>query len=172
MHNLSSVRTRNARACAPWLALLIGCSAAPTDDLPAETGEALLPQEAPEADAAAPRAPAACTTPPASTSRDACNAPIRPGDDRLCTYAFGGRQREYYIYAPPSFDPCKPASLIVDAHGASESIEVHVGKEAFNANRPKGYGSGWRRADLTVALRRGLALRATRWQTSRQLWEA
>jgi hypothetical protein len=87
-----------------------------------------------------------CTAPQPKPGDTACTAPIKPGDDRLCEYAFNGKQRKFYLYAPPSFDPCKPASLIVDNHGLSESTEVHIGRAAFSADRPKGYGSGWRRA--------------------------
>jgi poly(3-hydroxybutyrate) depolymerase len=60
-----------------------------------------------------------------------------------------GQQRQFYIYASPAFDPCKPASLIMDCHGLSESAEVHTGKQGFNLSGqmfPKGYGSGWRMA--------------------------
>jgi poly(3-hydroxybutyrate) depolymerase len=63
--------------------------------------------------------------------------------------SIGGQQRQFYIYASPAFDPCKPASLIMDAHGLSETAEVHTGKEGFNLSGqqfPKGYGSGWRMA--------------------------
>jgi poly(3-hydroxybutyrate) depolymerase len=78
-----------------------------------------------------------------------CTAPLKPGDDRLCKMMIGGQQRQFYIYAPMSFDPCKPASLIMDCHGLSETAEVHIGKDGFNLSGmmfPKGYGSGWRRA--------------------------
>jgi poly(3-hydroxybutyrate) depolymerase len=55
--------------------------------------------------------------------------------------------RQFYIYAPPGYDPCKPASMIMDCHGLSETAEVHIGKEGFNLSGqqyPKGYGSSWR----------------------------
>jgi poly(3-hydroxybutyrate) depolymerase len=90
----------------------------------------------------------ACT-PPASTDTDPCTAPLKPNDDRLCKTMIDGQMREYYIYASPKYDPCTPASLIMDCHGLSESIEVHTGKQGFNLNGqmfPSGYGSGWRMA--------------------------
>jgi len=77
---------------------------------------------------------------------NACTSPLKPGDDRLCEFSFSGGMRRYFIYAPPSYNPCKPASLVLDCHGASESIEVHTGKEGFRADSPLGYGSSWRRA--------------------------
>lgn len=75
-----------------------------------------------------------------------CTAPLKPGDDRLCQFSFNGAMRKFYVYAPKSYNPCKPASLIMDCHGASESSEVHTGKEGFQPESPKGYGSGWRMA--------------------------
>jgi hypothetical protein len=80
-------------------------------------------------------------------SSDPCTAPLMPNDDRLCKMMIGGQMREFYIYAPPAYDPCTPATLIMDCHGLSESIDVHTGKEGFNLSGqmfPKGYGSGWR----------------------------
>jgi len=97
-----------------------------------------------------PDAGAACDkdlTPQAG--QDDCTAPLKPGDDRLCKYSYMGTDRQFYIYASPSFDPCKPASLIMDCHGLSETAEVHTGKEGFNLSGqmfPSGYGSGWRMA--------------------------
>lgn len=75
-----------------------------------------------------------------------CTAPLKPGDDRLCEFTHNGVKRKFYVYAPKSYDPCQPAALIMDCHGASESSEVHIGKEGFQPTSPKGYGSGWRRA--------------------------
>ena len=77
---------------------------------------------------------------------DPCTAKLKPNDDRLCEFSYNGAMRRYYIYAPSSYDPCQPASMILDMHGASESIEVHVGKEGFRTDSPLGYGSSWRRA--------------------------
>jgi poly(3-hydroxybutyrate) depolymerase len=81
--------------------------------------------------------------------QDDCTAPLKPSDDRLCKYMFNGQMRQFYIYASPSFNPCKPAALIMDNHGLSETAEVHTGKEGFNLNGdmfPAGYGSGMRMA--------------------------
>lgn len=78
--------------------------------------------------------------------QDECTAPLKPGDDRLCEFTYNGTTRRFMVYAPPSYDACKPASLVMDCHGATESIEVHTGKEGFNADSPLGYGSSWRRA--------------------------
>lgn len=78
-----------------------------------------------------------------------CTAPLKPGDDRLCQMMIDGQMRQFYIYASPAFNPCEPASLIMDCHGLSESAEVHTGKEGFNLSGqmyPSGYGSGWRMA--------------------------
>jgi poly(3-hydroxybutyrate) depolymerase len=93
--------------------------------------------------------PMSTCTPPASTDTDPCTAPLKPGDDRLCKMMIGGQEREFYIYASPKFDPCTPASMIMDCHGASESIDVHTGREGFNLSGqmfPGGYGSFWHRA--------------------------
>jgi poly(3-hydroxybutyrate) depolymerase len=57
-----------------------------------------------------------------------------------------GAMRKFYIYAPPSYSSCAPASMILDCHGASESAEVHIGVERFSADAPLGYGSSWRLA--------------------------
>ncbi|HKU38774.1 MAG TPA: hypothetical protein VJR89_11525 [Polyangiales bacterium] len=77
---------------------------------------------------------------------DPCTAPLRPGEDRKCMFNFMGQMKKVYIYAPPSYNACAPAALIVDCHGASESAEVHIGTERFSADAPLGYGSSWRRA--------------------------
>lgn len=148
---ISDLGFRSKKACvlasASLLALVMGCDPGTSGDAPSDVlAQAETPTEPGEgSEPTAPTAPETCT-PPASTSKDPCTAPLRPGDDRLCQYTFGGSPRKFYMYAPPSYDPCKPAALVVDAHGASESIDVHIGKTAFQANRPKGYGSGWRRA--------------------------
>jgi polyhydroxybutyrate depolymerase len=62
---------------------------------------------------------------------------------------FNGAMRQFYIYAGPNYDPCKPASLIMDCHGLSETAEVHAGKAAFmygGSTWADGYGSSWRMA--------------------------
>ena len=79
---------------------------------------------------------------------DECTAPLKPNDDRLCKFSYMGTMRQFYVYAPASYDACKPASMIMDCHGLSETAEVHTGKEGFNLTGmqyPKGYGSSWRR---------------------------
>lgn len=74
-----------------------------------------------------------------------CTAPLKPGDDRRCDFTYNGAPRDFYIYAPTSYNPCVPASLIVDCHGMSESAEVHIGQQSFSGG-PLGYGSSWRAA--------------------------
>jgi poly(3-hydroxybutyrate) depolymerase len=80
---------------------------------------------------------------------DPCLSSLKANDDRLCKFTYNGAMRQFYIYATPAFDPCKPASLIVDCHGLSETAEVHIGKESFTLSGqkfPNGYGSSWRMA--------------------------
>jgi poly(3-hydroxybutyrate) depolymerase len=77
---------------------------------------------------------------------DPCTAPLRPGEDRRCEFSFMGQMKKFYIYAPPSYSSCKPAAMILDCHGASESAEVHIGVERFSMDAPLGYGSSWRLA--------------------------
>ncbi|MBN1654050.1 MAG: hypothetical protein JXA30_09760 [Deltaproteobacteria bacterium] len=73
-----------------------------------------------------------------------CDAPLAPGDDRKCTI---GANRSYYMYAPPTYNPCVASALVVDLHGAMETAEEHAGLDdvfsAFGADWP-GEGSGWR----------------------------
>lgn len=91
----------------------------------------------------------ACMKSMAPEGTDPCMSALKANDDRLCKMMINGSQREFYIYGSPAYDPCKPASLIMDMHGLSESIEVHTGKEGFNLSGqmfPKGYGSSWRMA--------------------------
>ena len=52
---------------------------------------------------------------------DECTAPLKPGDDRLCEFSYGGAMRRYFIYAPPSYNPCKPASLVMGPSTDSRS---------------------------------------------------
>lgn len=77
---------------------------------------------------------------------DPCTAPLRPGEDRKCEFMFNGMKRKFYVYAPPTYNACKPAAMVVDCHGASESAEVHIGQAKFAPDSPLGYGSSWRRA--------------------------
>jgi polyhydroxybutyrate depolymerase len=73
-----------------------------------------------------------------------------PNDDRLCMMTYMGTQRQFYIYATPNYNPCQPASLIMDCHGLSESAETQAGKAPFvlsgSGTFPNGYGSSWRMA--------------------------
>src|SRR3974390_183501 len=48
-----------------------------------------------------------------------CSAPLAPGDQKYCTLG----TRKYYIYAPKTFDVCKPAALVIDAHGATQTAQ-------------------------------------------------
>jgi poly(3-hydroxybutyrate) depolymerase len=84
-----------------------------------------------------------CTKIPPSSSD--CDAPLAPGDDRKCSITIGTAQRSYYMYAPPTYNPCKPTALIVDCHGASETAEQQAGLDnQFMGNLYPGKGSGWR----------------------------
>ncbi len=153
-----SAASRVRALALPWLSascllMATSCNDA-TDGLPTASGESAAARE-PSSDTSSAPGPSAL-----QAGASACTAPLQPGDDRLCEYSLGGKQRKFYVYAPPSFDPSKPATLIVDNHGLSESSEVHIGKSSFSANRPKGYGSGWRRAiqgdNVVVATPQGL----------------
>lgn len=83
----------------------------------------------------------ACALPAPSTD---CADALSPGDERECTIVIGGVQRTYLLYAPQSYDPCRPAALVVDAHGAQESAEVHAGLADFYVWPTEGIGSGFR----------------------------
>ena len=88
-------------------------------------------------------------TPMGMPGSDPCMSSLKANDDRLCKFTYNGAQRQFYMYATPAFDPCKPASLIMDCHGLSESAEVQAGKAAFTLGAskfPNGYGSSWRMA--------------------------
>lgn len=80
---------------------------------------------------------------------DDCTLPLKPNDDRLCTITYNGQPRTFYVYATPNYNPCQPASLIMDCHGLSETAAVQAGKAPFVLNGmrfPNGYGSSWRMA--------------------------
>jgi polyhydroxybutyrate depolymerase len=106
-----------------------------------------------------------CVAPSPSTD---CGAALAPGDQRTCTISIGGTMRTYLLYAPATYDPCHPAALVVDAHGAQESAEVHAGlanfynwptlgigssfrlvadREGFVVATPQGIGNAWVQAD-------------------------
>ena len=92
---------------------------------------------------------ATCDKVPPS-SKD-CKLPLAPGDDRKCALRVSLNQRSYYLYAPKSYDPCKPTALIIDCHGAMETAEAQAGIDTLHiaetSNGPleyPGIGSGWR----------------------------
>ena len=108
-------------------------------------------------------APAVACEVPESTDTDPCTAPLKPNDDRLCKMMIGGEEREFYIYASPKYDPCTPASMIMDCHGASESIDVHTGREGFNLSglNLTECGSGFVLRNCVDVLIAGCAVRRT-----------
>jgi hypothetical protein len=97
---------------------------------------------------------------------DPCTAPLRPGEDRLCEFMYMGQTRRFFLYAPPTYSACTPAAMVLDCHGASESIEVHIGVDRFSADAPLGYGSSWRLAvqgdNAIVVTPEGVGLRWAR----------
>jgi poly(3-hydroxybutyrate) depolymerase len=94
-------------------------------------------------------APPTCDKiPPASTD---CMQPLSPGDARKCAMTVALNQRSYYLYAPKTYNPCKPTALIIDCHGAMETAEAQAGIDTLHVanttNGPlqyPGIGSGWR----------------------------
>lgn len=92
---------------------------------------------------AADAADAGCSVPPFAEGDDPCTAPLAPGSDRRCTFEYGGKTREFLLYAPPNFNACAPTAVVVDAHGATENMRQHAGLERFGV-WPEGLGSGWR----------------------------
>jgi poly(3-hydroxybutyrate) depolymerase len=105
--------------------------------------------EEPAGDAGSGGKPPTCDKiPPASTD---CMQPLSPGDARKCAMTVGVNQRSYYLYAPKTYDPCKPTALIIDCHGAMETAEAQAGIDTLHVanttNGPLNYpgiGSGWR----------------------------
>ena len=84
-------------------------------------------------------------------SSEDCAQPLAPGDARKCTLTVGLNRRSYYLYAPPTYDPCMPTALVLDCHGAMETAEVQAGIDTLHiANALSGpleypgIGSGWR----------------------------
>jgi poly(3-hydroxybutyrate) depolymerase len=80
-----------------------------------------------------------------------CAQPLAPGDARKCMITVGLNQRSYYLYAPPTYDPCTPTALVIDCHGAMETAEAQAGivtlhtAVTLNGNLDyPGIGSGWR----------------------------
>src|SRR6185369_5734207 len=54
----------------------------------------------------------ACLHGPSIPDTGDCTAPLVPGADRRCNLQVGGRTREVLLYAPPSYDACRPAALV------------------------------------------------------------
>jgi poly(3-hydroxybutyrate) depolymerase len=83
------------------------------------------------------------------SSKD-CAQPLAPGDDRKCTVTVAGSQREYFLYAGKTYNPCKPTALVIDCHGAMEQADVQAGivtmhyADAAKTLDYPGVGSGWR----------------------------
>ena len=80
-----------------------------------------------------------------------CAEPLAPGDARKCTITVGVSQRSYYLYAPPTYNPCEPTALVIDCHGAMETAEaqagidtLHIANTSNGALEYPGIGSGWR----------------------------
>ncbi len=96
----------------------------------------------------------------------ACPSPVRAGTGQVCSIKVQGRSREFLLYAPANFDPCVKTPLVVDAHGATETMSEHAGLEPFN-DWPGGLGSGWRlvadREGFLVAQPQGIG---NRWVAS------
>jgi poly(3-hydroxybutyrate) depolymerase len=102
--------------------------------------------EAPAPEAPAPEAPAAepaaetcnVTIPPSMK----CGDKLAPGDERTCTIG----DRKYIVHAGKTMNPCKPVALVIDAHGATETMTQQLGKEKFCSGANlcwNGLGSGW-----------------------------
>ncbi len=84
-------------------------------------------------------------------SSEDCAQPLAPGDDRKCTITVGSTPRSYYLYAPPTYNPCTPTALIIDCHGAMETSEAQAGIDTLHIAQTSrgpleyyGVGSGWR----------------------------
>jgi poly(3-hydroxybutyrate) depolymerase len=71
-----------------------------------------------------------------------CAAKLAPGDERTCTLG----SRKYIVHAGKTMNPCKPVPLVIDAHGATETMEQQLGREKFCSSGDicwAGLGSGW-----------------------------
>lgn len=149
MHQLQ----RRALPFAFAVLALGGCTAdePASDDGQLETGLAVLcdagtdpePEDdastEPEPDASTPDGGGTCSvTIPPSTD---CNAKLAPGDTRTCT--LNGRQ--YIVHAGKTMNACEPVALVIDAHGATETMRQQFGTEKFCAGQLcwNGLGSGW-----------------------------
>jgi poly(3-hydroxybutyrate) depolymerase len=85
-------------------------------------------------------APAASSCARVQPSTD-CDEPLAPGVERVCR--LGGRS--YTVRAGKSYDPCKPAAVVVDLPSVGESAATHLGHETFCLGNVcwSGIGSGW-----------------------------
>jgi poly(3-hydroxybutyrate) depolymerase len=73
-----------------------------------------------------------------------CTQPLAPGDERTCTI---DGTRTYIEYAPKNLNLCKPAPVVFDAHGATETAQEETGEMEFCATGGvcfHGLGSGWK----------------------------
>jgi polyhydroxybutyrate depolymerase len=99
-----------------------------------------------------------CDTTPRAGDDD-CTAPLKAGSQRTCRFTFDGVERSFLLYAPPSYKPCAPTALVVDAHGRTETAEEQAGLAPFR-KWPTGIGSGWRlvadREGFVVATPQGI----------------
>lgn len=71
-----------------------------------------------------------------------CSAKLAPGDERTCMLG----NRRYIVHAGKTMNPCKPVGLVLDAHGATETMEQQLGREKFCSSGSicwAGLGSGW-----------------------------
>ncbi|MBN1654829.1 MAG: hypothetical protein JXA30_13745 [Deltaproteobacteria bacterium] len=120
----------------------------PDSGIDAQVYESGVTAEAGENDAGKDANTTQCDAIPPS-SQD-CSQPLAPGDDRKCTITVGLAERYYYLYAPPTYNPCEPTALIIDCHGAMEAAEVQAGivnehwADAAKTLDYPGVGSGWR----------------------------
>lgn len=117
--------------------LACGSDAATT---PSDTGKSSSTSDASPTEPSEAAGDASVT--PSADAKD-CAAKLVAGADRACKVTVGGKSRDYLLYAPAKYDPSKPAALVVDAHGASETAREHAGFEPFR-DWPAGLGSGWR----------------------------
>lgn len=123
-----------------------GVAAAGKGGAPAAGSGGASPPDVTVAGAAAPAgmagAPATETCDIKIPSSMDCAAKLAPGDERTCTLG----SRKYIVHAGRTMNPCKPVGLVLDAHGATETMEQQIGKEKFCSSGDicwAGLGSGW-----------------------------
>ena len=127
-------------------ALLAACEPAEDTDLIEETSASDVaeqwtdPEPQPHSDTQpqAQRPGSSCAKVKPSAS---CDAPLAPGVERVCR--LGGRS--YTVRAGKSYDPCKPAAVVLDIPNVGESPATHLGHETFCLGNLcwTGIGSGW-----------------------------